>query len=160
MNIQHKNTYGLVACVVVLAVLCVLSVSAPMRFDRQLQQRETAVKRRLVKIRAAEESYRRKNGVYTADFATLVKGGLLTDSLQYIPFAKGKRFHLTATTTVGKSGRQIPLMECSANYNEYLQGLDKNSVANLVEQANESGTFPGLKIGDITQPNGNIGNWE
>lgn len=160
MDFQHKNTYGLLGCAVVLAVLCVLSVSAPMRFDRQRQQRETAVKQRLIKIRTAEESYRRAQGVYTADFATLVKSGLLADSLKYIPYTKNKAFSLSATTTVGKSGRQIPLMECSAAYTDYLKGLDKNSVANLVEQANESGTFPGLKIGDITQPNGNAGNWE
>ena len=55
MNIQHKNTYGLLACAIALAVLCVLSVSSPMRFEHQQQQREKAVKERLVKIRTAEE---------------------------------------------------------------------------------------------------------
>ncbi len=160
MNIQHKNTYGLLACVIVMAVLCVLSISSPMRFEHQQQKRERAVKERLMKIRTAEEKYRIRHGAYTADFATLVKSGLLADSLQYIPYSGGKRFTIDATTTIAKSGRQIPLMECSAAYTDYLQGLDKNSINNLTQAANESGRFPGLKIGDTTQPNDNAGNWE
>lgn len=160
MNIQHKNTYGLLACVIALTVLCLLSVSSPMRFEHQQQQREKAVKERLVKIRTAEEKYRIRHGVYTADFSTLVKSGLIADSLQYIPYSDGKRFTIDVTTTIAKSGRQIPLMECSAAYDDYLKGLDKNSVDNLTQAANESGRFPGLKFGDTTQPNDNAGNWE
>ena len=106
MNIQHKNTYGLLACVFALAVLCVLSVSSPMRFEHQQQIREKTVKERLVKIRTAEEKYRLRYGVYTADFGNLVKSGLLADSLQYIPYSDGKRFSIDATTTIAKSGRQ------------------------------------------------------
>lgn len=160
MNIQHKNTYGLLICVIVLAVLCVLSVSSPMRFGHQQQQREKAVKERLIKIRTAEEKYRLRHGVYTADFSTLIKSGLLADSLQYIPYSDGKRFTINVTTIIAKSGRQIPLMECSAAYDDYLKRLDKNSVDNLTQAANESGRFPGLKFGDTTQPNDNAGNWE
>lgn len=51
-------------------------------------------------------------------------------------------------------------MECSAAYDDYLKGLDKNSIDNLTQAANESGRFPGLKFGDTTQPNDNAGNWE
>ncbi len=61
---------------------------------------------------------------------------------------------------MGKSGRQVPVMQCGATYDQYLKGLDGNAVANLTEKANMSGRFPGLMIGDITQPNENAGNWE
>lgn len=51
-------------------------------------------------------------------------------------------------------------MECRAKYVDFLDGLDRNSVANVIEDANSSGGFPGLKIGDINTPNNNAGNWE
>jgi hypothetical protein len=44
-----------------------------------------------------------------------------------------------------KSGRQIPLMECSANMGDYLKGMDDNQVQNLINEANESGAFAGLE---------------
>ncbi|MBM6993129.1 MAG: hypothetical protein I3J02_07690 [Prevotella sp.] len=155
-----KNNVLLLAGVLILAVLCYLSVSGPIRFQRQRTEREVAVKQRLMKIRAAEEHYRSKTGVYTGDFGKLTAGGWLPDSLQFIPYSDGRRFSLTATTVIGKSGQQIPLMECGAGYADYLKGLDENSIANLIEEANLSGRYGGLKIGDITEPNNNAGNWE
>jgi len=58
------------------------------------------------------------------------------------------------------SGRQIPLVECAAEYTSYLKGLDRNAVAALVQEAVAAGRYPGLKIGDITTSNSNAGNWE
>ena len=111
-------------------------------------------------IKGTMVKYKRDNGVYTDDFADLIKGGYLADSLQYIPFTGNKTFSIVTTVQTGKSGRQIPLMECGAGYDEYLSGLDENRIANLIEEANNAGRYPGLKIGDITIPNDNAGNWE
>lgn len=143
-----------------LAVVSGLSIYAPIRFDRQRAAREQAVKERLVKIRYAEEQYRKAHGTYTDDFGMLVSSGLLADSLQFIPFTDGKRFDLTVTTQIAKSGRQLSLMECGATYDDYLNGLDANSISNLTEEAYSAGRYPGLKIGDVTMPNDNAGNWE
>ena len=52
----------LVVVVVVLAAMCVVSVSSPIRFERERAQRETLVKQRLLQIRAAAENYRRQTG--------------------------------------------------------------------------------------------------
>lgn len=155
-----KTSYILGACVFVMALLCFLSIDSPMRFNRQRNERETVVKTQLIKIRQAEEKYRAKHGAYTGSFDILVKEGLLADSLRYIPYTDKETFDLQASTQMGKSGNQIPLMECSAEYSQYLQGLDKTSVTDLTEEANSSGRFPGLKIGDIETPNNNAGNWE
>ena len=73
----------------------------------------------------------------------------MADSLQYIPFSDGKRFDLSATVQVSKSGRQLPLAECGATYDTYLNGLDENSIANLIEKANERGRYAGIRMGDI-----------
>lgn len=160
MKIKLNNSLLLLGSVILLALLCFLSIDSPMRFDRQRAEREGEVKERLVKIRLAEEKYRMKNGRYAGSFDTLVKSGLLADSLRYIPYTDKKQFALHASSMVGKSGQQVPLMECGALYVQYLQGLDKNSVNNIVEEANATGRFPGLKIGDLETPNNNAGNWE
>ncbi len=157
-KISNNIISGILAAA--LAVTCGLSVYSPIRFDKQRETRERAVKERLVKIRYAEEKYKKANGVYADDFAKLVKGGYLADSLQYIPFTENKKFDLSTNILTGKSGRQIPLMECAAGYEEYLSGLDDNGISNLIEEANNSGRYPGLKIGDVTTPNDNAGNWE
>lgn len=157
---KFNMNYVLGALAAALAVTCVLSIHAPMRFDGLRAEREQAVKERLVRIRYAEERYRQANGIYTDDFNELVRGGYLADSLQYVPFSGGKKFDIAVNMQTGKSGRQIPLMECGAEYGEYLDGLDGNSISNLVEEAESAGRYPGLKIGDLTTPNDNAGNWE
>ena len=95
-----------------------------------------------------------------ANWQSLVQGGFLADSLQFIPYSEGKRFELSADVKIGKSGRQMPVMECGANYADYLSDLDADQTAGLIEEANNSGRYPGLKIGDILTPNNNAGNWE
>lgn len=147
-------------CVAVLIAVCALSVSGPIRFQRETARREAAVKERLVAIRLAEEQYRKDVGAYSGSFDVLISKGYLKQGYQYIPFDGTEKFSLSATTQLSKSGKQMPLMECGAQYQQYLNGMDENSVANLIESANESGRYPGLKIGDLTQPNNNAGNWE
>lgn len=110
-------------------------------------------------IRTAEERYKARHGGYSGDFQTLIKGKYLQESLQYIPYSDGKKFTLSATTIVSKSGKQIPLMECGASYEDFLNGLDENAVQELIDNAMISGAYPGLKIGDITTDNNNAGNW-
>lgn len=155
-----RNNHILAACVLLLVIVCFLSVYRPIRFNSELEAREAAIKERLIKIRQAEERYRKANGTYAGDFATLVKSGYMADSLQFIPFSNGERFELGATTVILKSGHQVPLMECGAQYRQYLGGLDENSIANLIEAADKAGRYPGLKIGDLTTYNYNAGNWE
>ena len=157
---MKKINIVLAAVAVALAVLCWLSVSAPMRFDKERAGREAVVKQRLVLIRAAAERFRQSHGAYTGSLQTLVDSASLADSLQYIPFAGGKKFHLQASSVVSRSGRSIPVMECYATYDEYLDGLDRDAVSSLASAAGAAGRFAGLKIGDLATPNDNSGNWE
>ena len=159
MKRKININYILGACAAVLFVLCLLSIYQPLHFQSQQAEREKAVKERLLIIRTAEEKYKSRHGVYTGEFSTLVKGKYLNSSLQYIPYTDNKKFSLSATTIVGKSGKQIPLMECGATYEDYLEGLNKNSIQELMEDANTNGNYPGLKIGDLTTDNNNAGNW-
>ena len=60
---------------------------------------------------------------------------------------------------MAKNGKQIPLMECSTTYEEYLNGLNEEAIQEETNKALMAGLFPGLKIGDITTNNDNAGNW-
>ncbi|MCD8202851.1 MAG: hypothetical protein LUD48_04355 [Prevotella sp.] len=155
-----NNNHILAILVVALAVVCVLCITTPIRFEKQQERREQVVKERLIQIRLAEERFKNAHGYYADDFKTLISSGVLADSLQYVPFTEGTQFALMATMYTTKSGRQLPLMECGTTYDEYLTGLDKHSVSGLIEKATNMGKYPGLKIGDITTPNENAGNWE
>ncbi len=148
-----NNNVVLGACVLVMMTLCILSVSQPLIFQKQAESRAAEVRARLAVIQQAEEKYKNQHGVYTGDFATLVKGKYLKAEDQYIPYSGGKKFSLAATTIVGKSGKQIPLMECGATYAEYLDGLDEEAIEQATAQANYAGNYPGIKIGDITAGN-------
>ena len=159
MRKRINNNYILGACVFVMMLLCILSVSQPIRFQKAMENREVAVKAKLIKIRDAEEKYKAKHGVYTGDFTTLVKEKYIKGDDIVIPYSDGKKFSLTATTIVGKSGKQIPLMECGATYKDYLDGLSEEAIQEATDKANYAGLYPGLKIGDITADNNNAGNW-
>lgn len=148
-----NNNVVLGACVLVMMALCILSVAQPIIFQKRAESRAAEVRARLAVIQQAEEKYKERHGVYTGDFATLVKGKYLKAEDQYIPYSGGKKFSLAATTIVGKSGKQIPMMECGATYAEYLDGLDEEAIEQATAQANYAGNYPGIKIGDITAGN-------
>ncbi len=90
----------------------------PIHFQKEKEQRETAVKQRLMKIRTAEENYKRVARNLHLDFATLIKGNGSTGKCSTFP---------SLTTRDSRSGnhhrdqerQHIPLMECGATYEEY-----------------------------------------
>lgn len=160
MKVKVKHNYLLTCCVLILAILCILSIYGPIRFKQQQTERETEVKHHLVQIRLAEEKYRMATGGYTASFDTLIRRDLLTDSLRFVPHTNHKQFEIETAMQLTKSGRQLPLMECRAYYADFLQGLDQQAIQQLIDDENVAGRFPGLKIGDLNTSNNNAGNWE
>jgi hypothetical protein len=54
----------------------------------------------------------------------------------------------------------VPLFEASVPYDVYLNGLNRQEIVNLNEKAKTLKKFAGLKVGDISSPNNNAGNWE
>ena len=40
------------------------------------------------------------------------------------------------------------------------KGLDRQLIVNLKAEKEDMGQYPGLKVGDINNPNNNAGNWE
>ncbi len=160
MKKKKLHNYLLFACVVVLVVVGILSISSPLRFDKERQAREQVVTVRLLHIRKASEAFKNANGRYAHRLEELVKGGYLADSLRLIPYSEGEEFAYSSSILSSKTARPVPVMECGAEYAQYLKGLDKNLVLELIKNAVDGGEYPGVKIGDIEQDIHNAGNWE
>ena len=150
----------LTACVAMLALICYLGISGPLTFDGSRARRESAVKDRLLKIRSAEEQFKQDKGIYAGRFEDLIQGGYLADTLRYIPYSDGESFHLRAASLKSRDGQPAPVMECGAEYQQYLQGLDHHMIDQLISTAVDMGEYPGLKIGDVSKDIHNRGNWE
>jgi type II secretory pathway pseudopilin PulG len=69
--------------IIVLAYFLVESIMKPIRFNKEKDRRETAVKERLIDIRTAQEAYKSVKGSYTGSFDTLITF-LKTDSLPLV----------------------------------------------------------------------------
>jgi hypothetical protein len=81
------------------------------------------------------------------------------DSLAYVPIVN-EPFQLYAISYLSISKVIIPLFEASVHNDVYLKGLDRQSIVNLNDEHSNMNKYPGLKVGSVTQPNNNAGNWE
>lgn len=73
--------------IIVLIYFLVESIMHPIRFNREKDARETAIKARLIDIRTAQEAFKSVKGYYTGSFDTLITF-LKTDSLPLV-FKRG-----------------------------------------------------------------------
>lgn len=84
--------------------------------------------------------------------------GFCVDSLAFIPFCGDSLIMEAAVKKV--SGVNVPLFEASMPYRSLLKGLDNQLRINLDSERKDTDRYPGLKVGSITAPNNNAGNWE
>jgi len=73
--------------ILVLAYFLIQSIMEPIRFNKEKDARETAIKERLIDIRTAQEAFKSVKGYYTGSFDTLITF-LKTDSLPLV-FRRG-----------------------------------------------------------------------
>jgi hypothetical protein len=73
--------------IIVLAYFLVQSIMKPIRFNREKDAREAAIKDRLIEIRTAQEAFKSVKGYYTGSFDTLITF-LRVDSLPLV-FKRG-----------------------------------------------------------------------
>ncbi|MDF1559411.1 MAG: hypothetical protein P1P83_04310 [Bacteroidales bacterium] len=84
-----KTALNIVFSVIILVLAYVLlqSIMEPIRFNREKDAREAAIKERLIDIRTAQEAFKSVKGYYTGSFDTLITF-LKTDSLPLV-FKRG-----------------------------------------------------------------------
>ncbi|MCQ2310559.1 MAG: hypothetical protein MJZ64_02265 [Paludibacteraceae bacterium] len=106
----------------------------------------------------------RRDTIYKDMIETLYKGAYTAeniDQIVYIPFTDQVRFETEVNNDYTTSqGIKVPLLEIRAHYNTYLADLDNQERVNLIDKETKLEHYAGLKIGDITAPNNNAGNWE
>ena len=89
----------------------------------------------------------------------LKREGFNVEDLRYIPFSEGKEVIMQSATKL-VSGVEVPLFEACMPFSELLKGLNHQLIVNLNAERNDTGRYPGLKVGSIDAPNNNAGNWE
>ncbi len=82
------------------------------------------------------------------------------DSMRYVPFGNGAEFEMAIGQDSTKSGSFISLFEAKVPFETYYKGLDEQEVYNIIDERNQLGRYPGMKVGDAESGNNNAGNWE
>lgn len=85
--------------------------------------------------------------------------GFNIENLRNIPFAEGDTV-IMQEVVKQVSGVNVPLFEACVPYESLLKGMDHQLLVNLKADREDSGRYPGLMVGSVTNPNNNAGNWE
>ena len=91
---------------------------------------------------------------------TVFPKGFCADSLRYVPFGNGAQFEMATRNDTAKWGALFWFLEVETAYEDYLNGLNVQEIANLKDLQTKLGRYCGLKIGDLETANNNAGNWE
>jgi hypothetical protein len=107
-----------------------------------------------------------KKLVYTDTIRVAVKDsifksidGFSIDSIEYVPIVR-EPFNLEAISYMSISRVTIPLFEAGVHNDVFLKGLNRQLIVNLNDKDKNMNKYPGVKVGSVTQPNNNAGNWE
>ncbi|HBS88170.1 MAG: hypothetical protein A2W91_05155 [Bacteroidetes bacterium GWF2_38_335] len=85
--------------------------------------------------------------------------GYDVDKIMIVPFAENESFLLQAGMVTALASEQ-PVFEVSVLNTVILNGMDKQLIINFNDELKNLNRFQGLKVGDITTPNGGAGNWD
>ena len=129
-----------------------------------------ALKKKNPKITAAQMLEISENTgqklVFTIESEVPVKDTLFNNrpdfditTIGVIPFSGGQPVDMACTVKT-VSGVPVPLFEAEMPYKALLAGLDNQLRINLDDERIKTDRYPGLKVGSITAPNNNAGNWE
>ena len=102
----------------------------------------------------------KRDTIWVAVTDTIYDKSFNADSLRYVPFGNGAQFEMYTKNDTTKSGAPIFLFQANTPYDVYLNGLDKQEIANLKDLQTKLGKYAGLMVGSIDTPNNGAGNWE
>lgn len=89
----------------------------------------------------------------------LYPNGYDVNGIMKVPFNESDTIKLQADIVMASASRQ-PVFEASVENIVILKGLDEQLIINLNDELKTLNRYQGLKIGDITAPNGGTGNWD
>ena len=181
---------GLFISLLPFVLVIIEQISTPIRFDRELTIRKTAVIERISDIRTAERAFRLKYHQFTDNFDVL-EWFILNDSLEldnatskvavidtifsprkltpaqvkelrYIPYGNGQEYYLEAGIITTESKVVIPIVECRAPYKTFIDTETyRQELINLIDdEENNFNRYAGVKFGSMEGGNNEAGNWE
>lgn len=109
--------------------------------------------------KAGLEGFRRDTA-YVSLKDSIFGKGFNADSLRYVPFGNGAEFEMETRVDSTRSGTPLYLFEARTPYEVYLNGMNQQEIINLIDYDEKTDRYPGLKVGDVNEPNNNAGNWE
>lgn len=101
-----------------------------------------------------------RDTVWVSLYDSIYKGRINPDSLRYVPFGNGAEFEMEVGLDSTKSGSFMSLFEARVLFDIYLEGLNEQEIINLIDEREQLGRYPGMKVGDAFSGNNNAGNWE
>jgi len=108
---------------------------------------------------AAKEGLITRDTVRIAIKDTLFAADFDADILWKVPFTEDASFEM-ATATLNVSNLEVNVFEAKIHNDILLHGMDRQLVINLNDRMKNQNNFPGVKVGDVIEPNNNAGNWE
>ena len=117
---------------------------------------EKAAKEGFIKFRedGTKEFIFSRETEWVSLYDSLYNGRMNPDSLRYVPFTDGIEFELTTSSDTSKLGLVTHSFEAQALFEDYLEGLDKQEIINLLEDCDDRNRYRGMKVDN------NSGNWE
>ncbi|MFP4022988.1 MAG: hypothetical protein ACLFVR_00570 [Thiohalospira sp.] len=108
---------------------------------------------------AVKEGLIKRDTIRIAIKDTLFAKDYAAEKLWKVPYSDNDSIELAAAkVTVSKT--KVNVFEAKVHNDVLLHGLDEQLIINLNERMMNSNNFPGVKVGDIHEPNNNAGNWE
>ena len=93
--------------------------------------------------------------VFVSLYDSIFKGKVIDpDSLRYVPFSDGVEFELTTASDTSSTGVISHSFQAQTEYINYLGGMDRQELINLLEDCDDRGRYRGLRVDN------NSGNWE
>ena len=115
-------------------------------------------------IRSERDALRRgliiRDTSYTSVLDSIFPTGFAVDSLRFVPFCDTIQFQIAAAKVQTGSRVMVEVFEASVLNDIYLKGLDKQLIINYNSLRERITGFPGMRVGNVVEPNNNAGNWE
>ena len=96
--------------------------------------------------------------VRVADSLFKNQPGFDYNKINIVPFSNGEKFFIKAGV-IKKGGVKVNVFEVKTPFTNYMKGMNKQLIINLIASRKEIKKYPGLKVGSMTEPSTD-GNWE
>lgn len=115
--------------------------------------------RKVAEQKAIEAGIVKRDTIIINCYDSLCEGKYELAKFRMVPVVNVP-FELAMDTIETASKTKIPVFEAKTPYDVFLNGLDRQEIVNMNDEAQTLGRYPGLKVGSLIEFNNNAGNWE